>query len=73
MLTNCLFAGYALGVSGIVYNLGRTKLSNDFESDIRALREYDFSNERINPEKDLPANFMVLAKYNPEDNKEVKA
>lgn len=72
MITSTLFAGYAFGVGAIVYNLSRTKLQDDFENDIRSLREYDFSHEPINTEKDLPVKCIILAKYKPADNPEVR-
>lgn len=68
MITTALFTGYAFGVGAIVYNISRTKLQDDFENEIRKLREYDFSHEQINPEKDLPADVLILAKYKPEEN-----
>eukprot|EP00347_Sterkiella_histriomuscorum_P021335 403334350 len=71
MLTKVLFASYSFGVGSIIYNLARTKLQNDQEQDIRKLREYDLSNEKINPQ-DLPLDCMVLAKYDPELNKDLK-
>lgn len=42
MITSVLFTGYAFGVSAIIYNIVQTKLQDDFEQDIRKLREYDF-------------------------------
>lgn len=68
MITTALFTGYAFGVGSIAYNLAKAKLQDDFESDIRKLREYDFSHEVINTEKDLPIKCIILAKYNPADN-----
>ncbi|CDW74479.1 UNKNOWN [Stylonychia lemnae] len=71
MLTSGLFAGYSFGVGAIVYNLCRTKLQNDFEQELRNLREYDFQNETI-PLKELPVKCMILAKYDPEQNKDLQ-
>ena len=68
MITSALFTGYSLGVGAIVYNLARIKLQDDFENDVRKLREYDFSHEPINTERDLPIDCIILAKYQPEDN-----
>lgn len=70
MITACLFTGYALGVSAITYNITKVKLQDDFESEVRNLREYDYSNERIDPESHLitPNDCIVLLKYKPEDN-----
>jgi hypothetical protein len=42
MLTTGLFASYAFGVGAIGYNMARVKLQDDFEREIRDLREYDF-------------------------------
>ncbi len=72
MLTTGLFAGYSFGVGAIIYNLSKIKLQDDFEREIRDLREYDIQNEMIKAEKDLPANCMVLAKYIPSDNPHIK-
>jgi hypothetical protein len=47
MITSLLFTGYTFGVGAIVYNIARTKLQDDFENDIRKLREYDFHHETI--------------------------
>ena len=71
MLTSALFAGYAFGTGAIVYNMSRTKLQNDFEEEVRALREYDFHHEPINSEKDLPINCIILAKYDPQTNSHI--
>ncbi|TNV76866.1 hypothetical protein FGO68_gene13258 [Halteria grandinella] len=72
MITSALFAGYAFGVGAITYNLTRTKLQDDFENDVRKLREYDFGHETINTEKDLPIKCIILAKYNPADNTDLR-
>ena len=71
MITGALFSGYALGVGAIVYNITRTKMQDDFENEIRKLREYDFGHETINSEKDLPIKCIMLAKYVPEDNQHI--
>jgi hypothetical protein len=52
MITTGLFAGYALGVTAITYNITKVKLQDDFEAEVRKLREYDFSHEKIEVEKD---------------------
>lgn len=36
------------------------------------MREYDYGNEHINVEKDLPIRCVILAKYNPELNKALR-
>lgn len=71
MITSALFAGYAFGTGAIIYNISRIKLQNDFEADVRKLREYDFQNETINAEKDLPIDCIILAKYDPETNSHI--
>jgi len=71
MLTGALFSGYTLGVGAIMYNITRTKMQDDFENEIRKLREFDFGHETINSEKDLPINCIMLAKYVPEDNQHI--
>ncbi len=42
MITAALFTGYSIGVSAIVYNLTQIRLQDEFENDVRKLREYDF-------------------------------
>ena len=68
MLTYGLFAGYSFGVSAIAYNLARIKLQDDFERELRDLREYDIANETIKVSKDLPTDCMILAKFRPQMN-----
>jgi hypothetical protein len=70
MITSCLFAGYAMGVGAITYNLAKIKLQDDFESDVRKLREYDFSHEKIDIENNPKVSqaSIILLKYNPEEN-----
>ena len=65
MLTSTLFTGYTFGLCAIVYNFTKIKIQNDFEEDIKKLREYDIQNETINVEKDLPAKCMLLVRANP--------
>lgn len=45
MITSALFAGYTFGLGTIVYNISKIKMQNDFETDVRNLREYDLSHE----------------------------
>ena len=66
MITSALFAGYAFGAGSIITNITRIKLMDDFEREIRDLREYDYQNETINAEKDLPIKCIILAKYQPD-------
>lgn len=66
MITSALFAGYAFGAGSIIANITRIKLMDDFEREIRDLREYDYQNETINAEKDLPIKCIILAKYQPD-------
>ncbi len=70
MITTGLFTGYALGVAAITYNITRVKLQDDFESDVRKLREYDFSNEKIDIESNpkVTQDSIILVKYKPEEN-----
>ena len=67
MLDFMVFTGYVFGVGSIVYNFGRMKLMNDFETELKALREYDLRDETINIEKDLPNKCMILLKYTPNE------
>ena len=71
MLTTSLFVGYAFGVGAIINNMTKVKLQDDFEREVRELREYDFNYETIDPEKDLPNKCMILANYNPQLNKDL--
>jgi hypothetical protein len=48
MLTYGLFTGYAFGAGAVIYNIAKVKLQNDYEQEIRDLREYDLANETIN-------------------------
>ncbi len=74
MITGALFTGYAFGVGAIIYNITQIKLQNDFENDIRKLREYDYSHEEIVVETHLktPNDAIILLKYNPEQNQHLK-
>ena len=75
MITTGLFTGYALGVAAITYNLTKVKLQDDFEADVRKLREYDFSHEKIEVETNpkISQDSIILVKYKPEDNQHLKA
>ena len=75
MLTSGLFVGYTFGFGAIVYNISRMKIQDDYESDLRDLREYDVSHEPINVDKDLPAKCMILVKHHPteEDTRTTKS
>lgn len=70
MLSYGLFAGYSFGVGAIVYNMTRSKLQDDFERELRELREYDLSHETINAEKELPNKCMLLVKHTPKGTEE---
>lgn len=72
MLTNTLFFGYSLSLGAMAYNLARIKLQNDYEAEIRALREYNVQDEKINT-KDLPLDCMILVNYDPDQNKDLVA
>lgn len=50
MLTNLLGITYACGVGLITSNIVRAKYINDFDDELRNLREYDTSWEPINKE-----------------------
>ena len=65
MLTSALFTGYSFGIGSIVYNLTKIKMQNDFEEDLKKLREYNLEHETINVERDLPAKCMLLIRSPP--------
>ena len=75
MITTGLFTGYALGVAAITYNITKVKLQDDFEADVRKLREYDFSHEKIDVENDpkISQDSIILLKYKPEDNQHIQS
>ncbi len=47
MIESFLFGSYLLSLSAIGRNLISQKLQNDWEADLKDLREYDLANERI--------------------------
>jgi hypothetical protein len=51
MLNSLLFGTYSLSIGAIVYNIAKTKLQDDFETEIRSYREYDFNNEKLKKEQ----------------------
>ena len=75
MITTGLFAGYALGVAAITYNISKVKLQDDLEAQVRKLIEYDFSHEKIEVEKDpkISQDSIILVKYKPEENQHIKS
>ena len=64
MLTSLLGLSYIGSTGAIIYNLARHKLLDDFDAEIRKLREYDFTYEPIKP-SDMPTDCIVLAKVDP--------
>ena len=64
MLTNVIFGSYCVGLGAISYNLYRIKMMDDFERQIRDLREFDFHNEELRQETDKKKQrAIVLAHY----------
>jgi len=63
MITTLLASTYGLGCGGFVYNIARIKLLNDLDTEVRGLRDYDLSYEKIDPAL-LPMDCLILAKMN---------
>lgn len=61
MLSTVLGAAYLAAVGVMVYDVAQIKLWNDYEADIKALREVDYNYEKINKDE-LPLECMVLSK-----------
>jgi hypothetical protein len=57
-----IFAIYCFGIGAIGVNIVRSKLQNDLEEKIRALREYDLSTDKIRPEQIDDKDVIVLLK-----------
>ena len=64
-MDSIIFASYLLSLSAISVNLIRAKLQDDFESDLKDLREYDTSFEKIKPtvDKITTGKFILLVKH----------
>jgi len=60
-----LFGTYLVSVGAIGYNLIRAKLQDDWEEEIKKLREYDLSTEQIKTAVDKldDGEFIVLADH----------
>ena len=67
MLTSALATAYGVGIAGIMYNFGRIKLLNDYEEDIKSMRQYDFTYESLNPH-DMPRRALVLLNVDHNDH-----
>lgn len=66
MLNSILFGTYSLSIGAIIYNLAKIKLQDDFESEIRQYREYDYNNEKLKKQdflKGKETKCIILAKY----------
>jgi len=50
MLNSILFGTYSFSIGAIIYNIAKIKLQDDFESEIRQYREYDYNNETLKKE-----------------------
>ena len=65
-MDHVLFASYLLSLSAITVNLIRAKLQDDFENDLKDLREYDVSYEKIKvgvDRLDPDGKFIVLVNH----------
>ena len=61
-----LFASYVLSLSAITVNLIRAKLQDDFEAELKTLREYDLSHEKIKvgtDKIDPNGKYIILANH----------
>ena len=68
-----LFAIYAGAVSAVSINLIRMKFQVDMEEEIKKLREYDLSTEKIKigtDKIDDDSEYVVLAKHKAKDPQE---
>jgi hypothetical protein len=63
MLNSILFGTYCISLGAMGYNIGRMKLMDDQEREIKEYREYDFENEKVKVDKE--AKCIILAKYKP--------
>jgi hypothetical protein len=57
-----IFATYCFGLGAIGVNIVRSKLQNDLEEKIKALREFDLSTDKIRPEQLDDKDVIVLLK-----------
>lgn len=57
-----IFATYCFGIGAIGANIVRSKLQNDLEEKIRALREFDLSTDKIRPDQLDDKDVIVLLK-----------
>jgi hypothetical protein len=62
-----IFATYCFGIGAIGFNIVRSKLQNDLEEKIRALREYDLSTDKIRPDQVDDKDVIVLLKSSNSD------
>ena len=64
-MESVIFASYILSLSAISVNLIRAKLQDDFENELKELREYDLSYEKIKlgVDKVEEGKFVVLANH----------
>ena len=64
-MESVIFASYLLSLSAISVNLIRAKLQDDFENELKDLREYDLSYEKIKIGVDRidDGKFIVLANH----------
>ena len=64
-MESVIFASYILSLSAISVNLIRAKLQDDFENELKDLREYDLSYEKIKlgVDKIEEGKFVVLANH----------
>ena len=67
MLDQVLFATYCLGLGAIANNLIRNKLQNDLEENIRSLREYDLSTDKLVKEHLDDKDVVLLMKCTNEE------
>ena len=61
MIESLLFASYIFTVGSIGYNFVKMRLQDDFEEQLKALREYDLATEKI--DDSVKGEYIVLVKH----------
>ena len=55
-----LFSSYCASVAGMAYYAGKSKLQDDFEKEIKDLREFDFNNEDLRDSTGAPDKRAIV-------------
>lgn len=72
MLESALAACYFVSVSSIVYNIVRAKLQDDWDAQIKELKEFDIQTDRVKVDLDLPSKVVLLANYVPKEEEKTE-